>query len=309
MNNQSLTRLAKLSLAVTLGLLLIGCGSPKKYAYLQDVELAKHYSVEHDTYVRIMPGDKLNFYVISAYPELVRPFNGDGFDMSMPTGVGSVQSLTNRQDYEAQSIRARGYSVDTEGYITLPVLGKVKAEGMTLRELKKDLEARIVANKYVSDPIVTLQFANFHIYLMGAAPRTGGGGSAGGSGVGYSSHGASFARFAGIDGGVLRIYDQERVSILDALALAGELPINANLAKVNVIRREGGKFITYRMNIKSVEIFNSPAFYLQQNDIIYVEPRYRQSELEGIQQILQVMGYTLTSVTSIATLLTLLSKF
>lgn len=303
MNIKSFTHCAGAILAVAFGLLLIGCGSPKKYAYLQDMELAKHYSVEHDTYVKIMPGDKLNFHVTSAYPELARPFNGDGFDTSVPGVTG--QRIVG-QDYESRSIEMGGYLVDAEGYITLPILGRLKAEGMTLREFKKDLEARIISSKYVPDPNVALQFANFQVYLMGAAPRSGGGGTAGGN---SSSQAASYARFTGINGGILRIYDQERVSVLDVLAMAGDLPINANLAKINVIRRENGKFITYRMNVKSVEMFSSPAFYLQQNDIIYIEARYRRSEMEGIQQVLQIAGYALSSITSITTLLALLGKF
>lgn len=88
----------------------------------------------------------------------------------------------------------------------------------------------------------------------------------------------------------------------------GDLPPNADVEKVNVVRRIDDRFITYRLNMKSTDIFNSPAFYLQQNDIVYVEYLYRRSENEGLQRVLQVMGYVLSSVSSIIAFVALLKK-
>lgn len=289
-------------------LMATSCGSPKRYAYMQNVEQAKLYSVEHPRLLVVEPGDRLQISVQSAYPELAAPFNGYGFPIvSTPGLTGSSSSNIAQSATDANAMRSYGYSVDEQGMINFPVLGQIKVAGLTLEGVSKHLEQRIKDSKYVTDPRVDVMFANFQIYMLGASKPEG-------AGVGTSTYSlvngqyASFTPINTIGGGVLRISDKKELSILEALAYMGDLPVNANVEKVNVIRRINGQFVTYRLNMKSVDIYNSPAFYLKQNDIVYVEPLYRRSDNEGVERIMQLSGYALSSIASIVAVVALFRK-
>lgn len=293
---------------LALGVLLLGtsCGSPKRYAYMQDLEVAKLYSVEHQQRILIQPGDRLQVSVQSAFPELVAPFNGDGYQPVIPTQMSSATPRTQNQgnNTELQNVRSFGYSVNESGEINLPVVGYTKVAGMTLSEAARSIEEKIKLSKYITDPRVELMFSNFQIFLLGAVntgtPTPQQGASGGTSTV--------FRPLNGVSGGVLNLGDRSSVNILEALAYAGDLPPNANVEKVNVVRRVNGHFVTYRMNMKSTELFSSPGFYLQQNDIIYVEYLYRRSENEAVERILQITGYALGSISSVIAVVALLKK-
>ena len=285
-----------------LGLLSVSsCGSSKRYAYMQDVELAKRYSVDYEHKLVIEPGDRIRISVQSDYPELVAPFNGLGFQTSVP-GVSSSSSVGNSTSI--QEMQAFGYSVNENGEINFPVLGWVKVAGLTLEGVSRHLETLIKKSKYVTDPRVETIFTNFQIYMLGALNGVG-------NGVGGSTsvaQNASFTAINTIGGGVLRVSDKRELSILEALAYMGDLPINANIEKVMIIRRINGQFVTYRLNMKSTDIYTSPAFYLKQNDIVYVEPLYRRDDFEGVQRVFQAFGYVTTTITSVVALIALLRR-
>lgn len=287
---------------LALGVLLLGtsCGSPKRYAYMQDLEVAKLYSVEHQQRILIQPGDRLQFTVQSAFPELVAPFNGQGFQASVP---GQNNASARVQNPDQQSINSFGYTVNDSGEVNLPVLGYTKVAGMTLNEASRYLEDRIKSSKYVTDPRVELMISNFQIFLLGAVNR---GVSLGGSN--NTLNNGILRPINGTQGSILTLSDKSSLNILEALAYVGDLPPNANVEKVNVVRRVNGQFVTYRINLKSADLFNSPAFYLKQNDIVYVEYLYRRSENEGIERILQLTGYALTSISSAVAVIALLKR-
>lgn len=287
---------------LALGVLLLGtsCGSPKRYAYMQDLEVAKLYSVEHKQRILIQPGDRLQFTVQSAFPELVAPFNGEGFQASVP-GQNNASPRVHNPDQ--QSINSFGYTVNDNGEINLPVLGYTKVAGMTLNEASRYLEERIKGSKYVTDPRVELMISNFQIFLLGAVNR-----GASSEGSNNTLNNGILRPINGTQGSILTISDKSSLNILEALAYVGDLPLNANVEKVNVVRRVNGQFVTYRINLKSADLFNSPAFYLKQNDIVYVEYLYRRSENEGIERILQLTGYALSSISSIVAVVALLKR-
>ncbi len=285
-----------------LGLLFMNsCGSAKRYAYMQDVELAKRYSVDYEHKLVIEPGDRIRVAVQSDYPELVAPFNGLGFQTSVP-GV-STSSLGNSTS--SQETKGFGYTVNEKGEINFPVLGWVKVAGLTLDGVSRHIEDQIKKSKYLTDPRVETIFANFQVYMLGALNGVG-------SGNGASSYAGNqnttFTAINSIGGGVLRVSDKRELSILEALAYMGDLPVNANIEKVMIIRRINGQFVTYRLNMKSTDIYTSPAFYLKQNDIVYVEPLYRKSDFEGVERVLQMLGYVATSITSVVALVVLLRR-
>lgn len=131
--------------------------------------------------------------------------------------------------------------VDQDGNINFPVLGKVHVAGLTRQEIAEKLEGMI--SKYVENPLVNVQLLNFKITMMGDVSRP----------------------------GALAIKN-DRVSILDAIGMAGDLQLSANRKNILVIRDNNGVNEIYRMDITDPAIFASPCFYLKQNDIVYVEP-------------------------------------
>ena len=131
--------------------------------------------------------------------------------------------------------------VDKNGNISLPILGTIKVAGLTTFEAKAAVKER--AEKFFKDPDVQLRFANFTITVLGEV-----------------AHPSSF------------IIPNERISVLDALGLAGDLTIYGRRDNVLVIRDNNGKKELSRLNLNSSDIFQSPFFYLTQNDIVYVQP-------------------------------------
>lgn len=307
------TKLSR-SIALCAGLLtlLVSCGSPKRYAYLQDVELTKQYSATYDNQIIVRSGDRLNISVSSSYPELARPFTPLGFDSSVPglsqLGVANIPGATSGTS--AEETRGYGYLVSSSGEINFPVLGKLKIAGLTKEQVTQLIEQRILEGKYIPDPRVAVEYANFRIFLLGAAlgGNPGDGGRSGSSNYYQQGQSSSFGRIPGVNGGVLQVYDKDRLNILEAISLINDMPMNANIEKVNVIRLIKGQYVTFRMNLKSVDIFQSPGFYLQQNDILYVEHRYRRDEFEGIQRVMQVSGYIFSSIASVVAIVALIKK-
>ena len=283
-----------------LGLLFMNsCGSAKRYAYMQDVELAKRYSVDYEHKLVVEPGDRIRVAVQSDYPELVAPFNGLGFQTSVP----GVSTSSSGNSTSSQETKGFGYTVNEKGEINFPVLGWVKVSGLTLEGVSRHLEEQIKKSKYLTDPRVETLFANFQIYMLGALNGVGGGNSS------YTeSQNTTFTAINSIGGGVLRVSEKKELNILEALAYMGDLPMNANIEKVMVIRRINGQFVSYRLNMKSTDIYTSPAFYLQQNDIVYVEPLYRRGDFEGVERVFQVLGYMTTTITSVVALVALLRR-
>ncbi|MEM1326438.1 MAG: polysaccharide biosynthesis/export family protein [Bacteroidota bacterium] len=135
----------------------------------------------------------------------------------------------------------QGYLVDAEGYIDYPNLGRVFVSGQTRAEIKSNLEERL--SEYVENPVVKVRFLNFQVFVMGEVRRP----------------------------GVLQFQD-ENVTILEALSFAGDFTELANREKVMVIRERNGSREYAQLNLLTTDVFESPFLYLEQNDVIYVEP-------------------------------------
>ena len=146
--------------------------------------------------------------------------------------------------------------MNAEGEIDFPVLGKIAVAGMKREEIADYIKQRLMEENLVKDPVVTVEFANLCISVLGEVNNPG--------------------RFS---------IDRDRLTILDALSLAGDLTIYGNRSKVLVLRQEGEVQRVYGLNLTSGEhIYTSPAYYLQQNDVVYVEPnavKARQSTVNG----------------------------
>lgn len=134
-----------------------------------------------------------------------------------------------------------GYLVDNEGFIDVPVLGALKVEGLTTNELKDTITQKL--QTYLTNPVVVVRFTNFRITMLGEVGRPG-----------------------------TLTMQNERVTILDAIGQAGDLGVYANRKDILVIREQDGVREFGHINLNSRTIFESPYFFLKQNDVIYVAP-------------------------------------
>lgn len=139
--------------------------------------------------------------------------------------------------------RVLGYLVNQDGEINFPQLGVIKIAGMTRSELTKYITQELIDNGYITDPVVTIQILNFQVSVMGEVSRPG-----------------SFE------------VTSDRITILDAITKAGDLTIYGMRDRVKVIREIKGKTVVTTVDLRSKDLLTSPYYYLQQNDIVYVEP-------------------------------------
>ncbi len=147
------------------------------------------------------------------------------------------------------------YLVSPEGTIDFPQLGLLYVAGMTRSELAKYIKNELITRGLINDPVVTIQYQNYQVSVIGEVSRPG-----------------SFQ------------VSSDRVTIFDALSLAGDMTIYGQRSNVKVIREEDGKRVMTTVDLRSAEILESPYYFLQQNDVVYVEPnkaRAGQSEINS----------------------------
>ena len=273
-----------LSLGILFVFALTSCDTAYKTNYLRDIEEAKMYSVKHDKGIVVQKGDKLRILVTSIRnPELTIPFNS----RSVATQTGLSLPGGNTASV-APADTTSSYLVDASGKIQFPVLGDVEVQGLSLDQVSDVIRAKLTAGRYLTDAHVITKFANLRVYLLGAFQSLGTGG--GSSGVS--------------DRGSFHL-DNAQTNILELISQVGGLAEQAEFSKLNVIRRVGNEYVYYRLDLLSKSIFDSPAFYLQQNDIIYAEYRYRTRDTE--QKILSSVGYLTTAVSTIVSAMALVS--
>lgn len=224
--------------------LLGSCATPK-VAYFQDVQPGTPEQVLNRLDIRVRPEDKISILVSSKDPLLSSLFN-----------LSSVSSTAAGGSANVSQSNAPGYTVDKSGNIDFPVLGAVHVAGMTREEIASYIKEELVEKNLVKDPIVTVEFQNLTVSVLGEV--------------------ASPGRYN---------IDKDRLSLLDAISMAGDLTINGKRDNVLVQREENGKKVLYKVNLNSgLDLYASPVYYLQQNDIIYVEPnsmRARQATVNG----------------------------
>jgi polysaccharide export outer membrane protein len=185
--------------------------------------------------VLIQPKDIISIIVSSTDPELAASFN-------LPIAsyqAGSEMASVSGSSYQ----KLLGYSVSNDGDIYFPVLGRIHVAGLNRWELSDLIKHRLIDGKFIKDPVVTVEFMNFKVSVMGEVNYPGT----------YS-----------IDG--------DKITILQALSLAKDLTIYGRRDNITIIREQNGERHIYKVDLRSSDLFNSPAYYLQQNDIVYVEP-------------------------------------
>lgn len=248
---------------VTVILTFLSCASPEKVLYLQDIEDVYSQQIAQDYEVIIHKDDLIAIMVNSKNPELALPFN-------MPMVSYQLGVLGSGQP------KVLGYLVDSQGEIDFPILGKIKVEGLTRAELTTLIKTRLIEDDLINDPVVTVQFLNYKISVIGEVARPG-----------------SFS----ISG--------DRITLLEALSMAGDLTIYGKRDRVAVIRELDGERLVQYHDIRSSEIFTSPFYYLQQNDIVYVEPNRTKIGQSKINQNTSVSTWVsiMSLLTSVAILI------
>ena len=241
-------------------LLLTSCASRKNFVYLQDMQMGNKYPIAAQYEPVIHSDDRLSITVSCKNPELAIPFNIYGGTFKVGADGDVTADATTR-------VNEKGYRVDVDGNIDFPILGKLHIEGMTINAVKQLISDKIEEGNYMKDPLVSIEFLNFKYTVLGAV-----------------GHNGTFSA------------DGDRVTILEAIANAGDLTAKAKTDRVAVIREVYGERQMFMHNLNSTEIFDSPCFYLQQNDIVYVEPKYRKKDNEdrGWQ-----IGTTMLSLASV----------
>ena len=136
-----------------------------------------------------------------------------------------------------------GYLVNTEGNIQFPMIGNLKAEGLTKNQLKDKIAKTLIDKRILLEPIITIRFVNFRVTVLGEVNHP-----------------------------TVVTVPNEKISLLEALGLAGDMTIYAKRNNVLVIREANDQKIIKRLDLNSDELFTSPYYYLQSNDIVYVEP-------------------------------------
>lgn len=243
--------------------LLAACSAPKEVLYLQDISLIKEEAIDKSYEVIIHKDDLLAIIVNSKDPELALPFN-------MPL----VSYQIGGQNVSQQ--RLVGYLVNQDGNIDFPILGEIHVEGLTRMQVTELIKKRLIEEELIKDPIVTVQFLNFKVSVIGEVGRPG-------------------------------TFDisRDRITLLEALSMAGDLTIYGRRDRVAVIREKDGKRSILYHDLRSSDIFQSPCYYLQQNDIVYVEPNNAKTGQSRINSNNSV-GVWLSGVSVLASITSLL---
>lgn len=218
---------------VLAGMLLAGCVTPKDVAYLSTSVPDGSLVAEQQPHCTIQADDLLSITVSSETPESAIPFNQE-----------SNRAISNGTSYTTVgSTTASGYLVDSRGCITFPVFGTLRVAGLTTNELADTLEQRLIQAHYITDPEVSVRMLNYKVTVLGEVARPG------------------QVPVAG-----------ERITLLEALAYCGDLTIYGQRKNVMIIRDADGRRTIASVDLTDQALMQSPYYYLQQNDVVYVEP-------------------------------------
>ena len=216
-------------LLLSTSLLSVSCVNTRTATYFNDVNDATLTSNTPIPESVIQKNDLLSISVSSLSSEASAIFNTPNTSGVMTAGVNPTM--------------ASGYLVSTEGTVQFPILGNVKAAGLTKEQFKESLVKSILDKKLLKDPIVSIRFLNFRVTVLGEVKNP-----------------------------QVVTVPNEKISLLEAIGLAGDLTIYAKRDNILVIREENGNKVIKRLNLNSNELLSSPYYYLKSNDVVYVEP-------------------------------------
>ena len=277
----------QLTKKLTRNLLILGlvtlasCGTPKNITYFQDLSYGSNINASKQLDIKVKPEDKLAILVYSSDPTLAAQFNLVQQQTRLTSSTSSaVFSGSGNTDG-----RMSFYTVSPEGDINFPSLGKLHIAGMSRAEVAEFIEKELIRQGQLQDPVVTVEFINTGISIIGEVTRPG--------------------RYD---------FNKDRLNIVDALAMAGDLTPFGQRENVLVMREdESGNQTTYKIDLTNMNgITQSPVYYLQQNDVIYVEPNDKKKrDTTASGNVVYNPSFWVTSGSlgiSIATLIVTLTK-
>lgn len=233
-------KINKLFIAVIMvAMCLTSCKHTEEIAYIADAQRDSAFALHGQFSKGIQANDLLSIYVESETPEVTIQFNQETNKIAVVNG--SVMNPGNSA--------VSGYLVNHDGDIIFPVLGKIHVLGLTHNELASLIEKKLVDNGHISDPVVTVKLMNFKVSVLGDVNRPG-----------------------------QLVVSGERLTIFEALSMVGDLTIFGQRHNVTVIREENGMRTIGQIDLSSKNVFESPYYYLHQNDVVYVEPNMRKKK-------------------------------
>lgn len=264
-------------LCIVFAMTLVSCHAPLEMAYISDAERDSAQQILTSYANTIHPGDQLYIYVNSEIIESVIPFNQEthivALEMSRMNPSNISASANQRKSYlRTKKAEVAGYLVDENGFITFPVIGKVQAGGISYDSLQNLLQKKLIIGGYVLDPVVTVSPMNFRVSVVGEVR------------VPQELH---------VTG--------ERLTIFEALAMCGDVTDSGMRTNVIVMREKHGELTPIQVDLTKKTIFGSEVYYLQQNDIVYVEPtlaKKRRAELNQNWPKYVSLGFSVSSLIS-----------
>lgn len=235
---------SSLLLAFMAVLMMSSCVSTKKIVYFQDPNhvFEQGQQLVQMYEMRLKPADQVLIKVTCSEPELLTIFAQDvtmGTSSQSGSGIGGGSSSMGS---------SYGFTVSNDGKVTLPAVGAVEVAGLTTDEAARRIEQQIIDAKLIKDPEVTVRLLNARVAVLGAVK---------------SPHVVSLT--------------SERNTILDILAQCGDIADTGLRQKLTLYRDENGVLKKYPIDLTTTDVFQNPAYYVQQNDLIYVEPNKSQS--------------------------------
>ncbi|WP_121355343.1 polysaccharide biosynthesis/export family protein [Flavisolibacter nicotianae] len=232
MGRISFSRILRFCFGISVLSLLASCASVSKATYFNGLSDGDVQRAEEALDQPIQKSDILSIGVTSLNPEASAVFNmpnlpaGSSFSSAGTSGLAS----------------ASGYLVNSEGVIQFPMLGAIKAEGMTKKSLAAYITRQLTEKKLLLDPIVSVRQLNFHVTVLGEVGKP-----------------------------TVITVPNEKINIMEAVGMAGDLTLYANRDRVLLIREEGGQKIVRRIDLTSPRALSSPYYNLKNGDIIYAE--------------------------------------
>lgn len=256
------------SVILSLIVILSSCGSVKDVAYFQNSDYIDLSRSEYLYDARIMPKDVLTITVNTVNPEAAAPFNLIVHTTLTNNAQGSLSG--------GGSGALQSYLVDNKGCIEFPVLGTLEVGGLTKSACEQMIHDKIKPYLNVNEnPVVTVRMSNYKISVLGEVNSPG-----------------------------MFVVGNEKINILEALAQAGDLTIYGIRNKVKLIREDAkGRKEIHTLNLNDADIISSPYYYLQQNDIVYVEPNKVKARNSSVGQTTNLWFSGTSILISLATLL------
>lgn len=224
---------------LVVGLAATSCVSKKKIVYFQGAEEAysQGQKILQQYEMKLKPADQILVKVTCSNPELLEVF---AQDVTMGAGTGTANNISSANSSLGN---VYGYTINNQGDVILPAIGKVHVEGYTTEQAAILVENKIKQAGLVTDPEVTVRLLNARVAVLGAVSHP----------------------------GVVSL-NSERNTILDVLAQCGDVDDTGLRYRIRLFREVNGQRIAYDLDLTHSDIFESPAYYVQQNDMIYVEP-------------------------------------